>query len=248
MFIEPYFYWKGKCCKDFNLMIITERAEVINEIGVPYSQKISQSDSLGNIFYEVEDEDTEEFTLSLCLANDNNEALEWTEDIFTEIVNWLVSDNFEEFRSFDNLNYIYFLKVTKIQKKFTFDNTGWIDVTFKPFSNYAYKKYVVKEKVNGKKVVNVYNELPNIYEPLITLENFGTKDGTIRIDNFVIKNLDKNQVVYIDNYMSVVKNDKNENLLPFCNRKWIRLKPGENKILLYGNFNIEIICMFPKII
>lgn len=248
LFIEPYFFWRNKSCTDYNLSIIDTNTDVINDIGIPFTKNITKDDSSKMAIFNEEEGEAEEFTLSLCLTDKYHNPLTWTNEIFKEISKWLVTDSFEEFRAYDNPDYIYYLKVTKIQKRFTFYREGWIDVTFKPFSNYAYKRVIKKESVNGEKIINIYNESDKTYEPLIILTWFGAKNGIIQINDFMMQGIEEGTTVYIDNCLTNIKDSNNNNLLYTCNRMWVILEPGENQIFLSGTFDIEVICEFPEII
>lgn len=240
MFNSPYFYWKGKSCKDFFLMVLTEDTDILHDIGVPYKKALTKD---GNNYIEDEN-DTDEITLSLWLT-DGTIPLVWTRDTYKKVTNWLKSDEFEEFVSYDDLETTYYLKVTNIQKRFTHESLGCIDVTFKPVDNYGYEKVVINKKISGQQIIEIENPTDEVYEPYIVIKNFGVKDGIIRINNMVLTNIEKGEVVYIDNYMTNIKNQNNENKLMYSNREWIRLKPGYNQIFIEANCNIEIICNFP---
>lgn len=248
MFIEPYFKWKGKSCKDYFLSIVsTGSLNILNEIGVPYSSELSIEENYGYPQFTETAGDTEDIVLELCLEKDNV-ALVWTNEIFNEISKWLLSDNFERFVSYDNLDYHYYFKCVKIVKKFNFERKGVIEVTFKPLNHYAYKNIEFEKIVKGKDFINIYNESDDKYEPIIIIENHGIEKTINKINNFEITGLKKNEIATIDNYMLTVQNNDEENILYKCNRDWIILDKGENQLLVEGNCKITILCEFPKII
>ena len=45
--------------------------------------------------------------------------------------------------------------------------------------------------------------------------------------------------------MTTVVNTYGENKLPGCNREWVKLKPGENKLFVSGDCMITVYCEFP---
>lgn len=248
MFIEPYFYWKGKSCKDYFLSIVsTGSSDILNEIGVSYSSDLSIEENCGYIQFTEQTSETDDIVLELCLEKDNI-ALVWTNEIFNEISKWLLSDDFEKFVSYDNLDYHYYFKCTKIVKKFNFERKGVIEVTFKPLNHYAYKDIEFEKIVKGKEFINIYNESDDKYEPIIIIENHGTEKTINKINDFEITDLKENESVIIDNYMLTVQNSKNENVLYKCNRNWVVLNKGENQLLVEGNCKVIILCEFPKII
>lgn len=247
MFIEPYFKRKNKSCKDYFLSIVsTKSLDVLNEIGVPYTTELSIEDSVYPQFTE-KDSEPDDIVLELCLEKDNI-ALVWTDEIFNEIKSWLLSENFEQFVSYDNLDYHYYFKCTKIVKKFNFDRKGVIEVTFKPFNHYAYKNVEISKIIKGKSFVDIYNESEIEYEPIIIIENHGTEKTINKINNLEVIGLKEGETVTIDNYMLTVQNEDNENKLSNCNRDWVVLQRGENQLLVEGNCKITILCEFPKVI
>ena len=245
MFKRPYFIWKGESCKDYFILITTTENEIVNDFGIPYNKVLNKEE--GKFIYTEEEGESEEFTLNLTLAeNENGTAMVWTEDIYRRICKWLKSDEFERFISYDNLDYCYYLKVTKIQPCFTFgESVGWITVTFKPLSNYAYKIYRAEEIVRGTKQIIINNDTDEDYEPLFIIHNLGSENNTISVNDLEINGIQEDEVVYVDNYMTNVINTKNENRLSCCNRKWVTLKPGENRLFISGDCRITIYCEFP---
>lgn len=247
MFIEPYFKRKNKSCKDYFLSIVsTSSLDVLNEVGVPYTTELSIEDS-GYIQFTEKDSETDDIVLELCLEKDNI-ALVWTNEIFNEIKSWLFSDDFEQFVSYDNLDYHYYFKCTKIVKKFNFAKKGVIEVTFKPLNHYAYKSVEISKIVKGKEFIDIYNESGKEYEPIIIIENHGTEKTINKVNDFEITNLKEGETVKIDNYMLTVQNEDNENKLSDCNRNWVILESEENQLLIEGNCKVTILCEFPKVI
>lgn len=245
MFIEPNFIFRGKDCKEFNVQIVGVNEDVLNYKGKPYSRTINKESIANNIAYTQEPNDTEEFTLNLALLDKNDLPMTWTTEIYNRICDWLISDSFEQFISYDDLTLVHYVMVTEIKPKLNYRQLGWIEVTFKPLDNFRYKILERDELVFGSKVIEIFNESKNTLEPLITLENLGTKNNIIYINDFMISGLEENEVVYIDNYMTNVMNDEDENRLYLCNRQWIKLQPGINQILVKGDCNVNIYCEIP---
>ena len=243
MFNSPDFIWKGKKSKDFFIKILREDTDILHDLGIPYSKDLSHDEGV----WTEKESDAFEFTISLWMCKDSI-PIAWTSDRFKRVKDWLISDSFCEFQSYDNLDYSYRLKVTKIQKRLNHKGYGCIDVTFKSMSNYAYKKEVVKEMITKTQLIDIHHTTDEIYEPYIVITHLGTKDGIIRINDMIITDIEHNETIYIDNKMTSIVNDFNENRLMNCNRKWIELKPGDNQILIEGNCLLEIICKFPMVI
>ena len=123
-----------------------------------------------------------------------------------------------------------------------------ITTTFQPLNHYAYKKLCIDKLVDGKEYIEINNITKKDYEPKIIINNLGTENKTIRINNMLLKDIKNNENVTIDNYMCTIYGDMTGNLLSNSNRNWILLKPGLNKILVEGSMFINILCEFPVII
>ena len=94
-----------------------------------------------------------------------------------------------------------------------------------------------------------------MYKPIIEIKNLGDSSNVITIENesidkepFIVQGIKENEVVTIDNLLGTVYNEDKENLLVNCNRKWINLKNGKNKINVSGNLEINIKCQFPVMV
>ena len=133
---------------------------------------------------------------------------------------------------------------------------GYLEITFQPFSNYAYMKYNKKITVYDSNSFRINNPSASneVYKPIIKIKTFEDTPDTIIIENettgcepFIIQNLNPNEVITVDSLLGTVYNDKNENLLMNCNRKWLNLNRGENKINILGNAEIDIKCQFPVV-
>lgn len=247
MFISPYFIFNGENSEDKFLTIVSTDNEIINDIGIPFSKELSKEEGFDN--YTEEDSEVEDVVLNLCLER-NGIPLEWTPEIYRSIKDWLCTDDFEEFISFDNPEYVYYFKCTRIQKKFTFNNEGWIEVTFKPLNQYAYKRIKVEKNIKGKEIIDIYNECNFDYYPLISIESTCKENLEIKINDMTITDLNENETIRIDNYMTLVESTQCNSVkaLAKCNREWIKLKPGHNQLLVKGECNITVLCEFPCVI
>lgn len=245
MFLSPYFSFKGIDCRNFFIMITTTDKNDMIEVGIPYSSKLTME----NTFYYTEElEQPETISLNLTLVDENRMPLKWTNECFQDVKDWLISDDFEEFISYDNPEYVYYFKCIKLVKNFTYGGIGWVTATFQPLNHYAYKRIIIDKLINGKEYIEINNITNKNYEPKIIINNLGTENKTIRIGNLLLKGISTNENVIIDNYLCSIHGDINGNMLSNSNREWLSLKPGENKILVEGNLFINIVCEFPMII
>lgn len=246
MFKSQYFIWKGKQSKDKFLSILTTDNDVLNDFGVPYNKSLEKEDNLD--LYNEKNEEPEDVVLQLYLEK-NGTPLIWTYENYKEIRRWLISDDFEEFISYDNLDFVYYFKCIKIQKKFTYgEPMGCIEVTFKPLNQYAYRKVIIEKEIKGKGLINIYNSGDLDYEPLIVVESNCKRNQVVKINDFVINNLIEEETIKIDNKMYLVESDKRYYPISDCNRNWIKLKQGDNQLVIEGECTIIIYCNFPEII
>ena len=246
MFKSPYFMWKGESCKDYSIMITTTNNDIVNDFGLPYSKNLTKEE--GKLIFREQDTDADEFEVNLTLVDEEkNEGIVWTQDTYRRICRWLKSDGFEKFISYDDLDSVYYMKVTKIQPCFTYGKPiGWLKVTFKPLSNEAYRIVKVDEIVRGTKEIVIYNDSEKDYEPLLIITNLGSSKNVISVNNFSITDLKEDETVYVDNYMTTVVSTYDENKLQGCNREWVKLRPGENRLLVSGDCMITVYCEFPR--
>ena len=104
MFLSPYFSFKGIDCRNYFIMITTTDKDGIVEVGIPYKTNLTMENSF---HYTEEDETPEPIELNLTLVDENRVPLKWTNEYFQNIKDWLISDDFEEFISYDNPEYVY---------------------------------------------------------------------------------------------------------------------------------------------
>ena len=107
MFLSPYFSFKGIDCRNYFIMITTTDKDDIVEVGVPYKTNLTMENSF---HYTEEDETPDPIELNLTLVDENRVPLKWTNEYFQNIKDWLISDDFEEFVSYDNPEYVYYFK------------------------------------------------------------------------------------------------------------------------------------------
>ena len=255
MFISDKFIFNGIHSDEMSVALVTFDSEIFNKYGLEFNQEISLSKGGRDMSHFIEGNvDIKEIELNIALIDDEDSPLVWDDDTLIDVTNWLITDSFVEFISEDNIDLIYYFKTTKIVKNFTHDKKGYLQVTFQPFSNSAYKKFIKKYTFNnpGSFTVNNISYLREMYKPIIEIKNLGDKSNVISIENetlknepFVIQDLDNNELVKIDGLLGTVYNENNDNLLMKCNRKWLQLTRGKNKINVSGDVEICIKCQFP---
>lgn len=260
MFYSPNFSFDGIDNDMMDVVLVTTiNSDVLNTIGTTYIETIkSENTKADNPYYLLESKGTETLLLEFAYVNlKDNSPLVWDEDKIDEIVAWLYKDSFKPFVSYDNDEITYYLKATKIYKRFDSNMRGMIDVEFQPYTAYGYKYFEKKVVCEGEvetKILNESSTSSEFYEPIIEVK--ALEDGNIKIENLsieedkplVIEGMKKNDVIIIDNFTYTVQNDLGENKFLLVNRNWIRLKKRKNILKITGNCEVVIKCNYPKIV
>lgn len=245
-FLSENFYFNDISSRSMGIELVSFDSNTFNQVGMTYQESIDKQDSPSSTpFYISSDsKDTEEIVLNLMLVN-NDEAVVWDEMKIEEVYDWLITEDFVPFISEDNLDRVFYFKTSKIVKQFTNVGTGYLEVTFKPYSNYSY----IKSALEGDSKIAI-NNLSNVdynYKPVIELTGTGEvsiTNSTLKTEPFTITGLEGK--VIIDNLLRTVQTEDGKNLLPKCNRKWIHLGKGENILTVTGG-HAKVICEFPII-
>ncbi|HBH3652752.1 TPA: phage tail family protein [Clostridioides difficile] len=257
MFISEKFILNKRTSDSMGVILITEsNNDIFNDYGFMYSETIEKVKSYNDnpTFFKGE-KDTSEIVLKICLVDGNYIPRKWSDYDIEEICAWIKTDDFVEFISEDNVELIYYVKATKIAKKFTDNLEGYLEVTFQPFTNFAYKSdvktIIIKENIERKIIINNKSNVQDDYMPIVELINLGDESTINIIKNtsiegqFEIAGIEKNEKVTIDNLYCTVINSKNENRFEKCNRNWLRLKAGENELKIVGNCKLTIKSKYP---
>lgn len=251
MFIEHNFTFNGMYSRDLGVSIATfNDNDMFHDMGMEYSSDMEVENNLIEYspYYKENPSEPSDIELDLVLYNPlTMEAIPINDNI-DELMDWLITDDFVPFITDDNPDIIYYFKVIKLQKILTFNGTGYLHVTFKPYSKYVYKREEYKITVTNSSTLTIYNPSRQIYKPIIEITNLGNTSTINKINNMEIIGLNTNETVKIDNLTKLVMDENNINKFNSCNRKWIELNPREENVLtLSGNMNIKIICEFPII-
>ena len=237
IFYSNNFIFKNTNSKGVNIHLVYEDTDVLNKCGIPF-----------NINNE-----SNEITLSFCYS-DGEVPFEWTSDVIEWFLEWMITDDYEEFISEDNTSVVYFLKGVGYQKRFTSSMTGIIDITFEVLSPYAYKYYekVVSKEENTFEIYN-HSNFDNNYKPIIILSNIASDYITLTNETtgktpFYIENSTNSNSIYIDNLMGTITDENSNNKLMDSNRSWIELSKGLNVISVDGICDINIKAYYPVMV
>lgn len=252
MFIQPNFTFNNQYSRDLGVSIITFDSGVFNDVGIEYAEDVNVDQSLieYNPYYTSSISETKEIELNLVVYNPlTMEPIDFFDTDIESLYDWLITDNFSQFISDDDTDLIYYFKVIRIQKVLTFENKGYLRVTLKPFSKYAYKKREYEFNINGETTIDIFNLSRLEYFPIIEIINKGNISTINKINNMDISNVKTNEKIIIDNLTKIVQNENGENKFNTCNRRWIKFTPREiNTLILNGNMSVKIICEFPVVL
>jgi phage-related protein len=249
IFISPNFILNGISSKDMKVVIGTTDRGILNDIGIEYVRDVKEENiSIDYNPYYVEEFGTpKDIELSLFFYDEKKSRQLSLEEVDIEgIYNWLITDDFFPFISEDNPDLIYYFKTTQIQKVLTVKKEGFLRVTLKPFSNYAYKKVEIEEEVNGEARITINNPSNIDYYPMIKITNTGDEDTINSINGLIVTNVQYGERLVIDNLTKIVQNEDGKNRFNTCNRNWLKLnKKSDTTLVMNGKMKITIICEFP---
>ena len=261
MFYSPNFSFDGIDNDMMDVILVTTaNTDILNTIGTTYIETVkAENTRTDNPYYLLDSKGTTE-TLLLEFAYvdlKDNSPLPWDEEKIDEIVNWLYKESFKPFVSYDNDEITYYLKATKIYKKFNHEMKGMLEVEFQPYTAYGYKYFEKKiqcEDTIETKIINECTTSSEFYEPIIEVK--ALESGNIEIENLsikedealIIEGIEKDDKIIIDNFTYTVQNELGENKFLLVNRNWIRLRKGKNILKITGNCEVVIKCNYPKIL
>lgn len=249
MFISDKFIFDNVSCEEYNVRLVYFENNIINDMKIPFSLSLnSETINKTNPFYKEEYNIPSEITLNMAYVDKNGDLSVFTDEAFKRIKSWLITDYFAPFITEDYEDYVLYLKCTKIQDKLTFDNKGFLEVTFQPYTHYFYKKFNTTVLLSNEYSFDINNESDEICYPIITFENTGDLNNIVTINDLEISDVQNGEIITIDNQMLTVLNENKENKLHCCNRQWIKLLPGNNKINLTGNGKITFSIEFPIVL
>lgn len=232
-----------------DISLVTFDSEILINTGIPFSRSVNAADGYSqfNPLFNEEDVVPEDIVLNFMYAIDGVPQ-EWEEWKLLDVKKWIITEDFVPFKTFDNLNYTYYIKCKKIQNKMTPYGFGVLECIFAPFSHFAYQNVSFSRTITKSSNIVIDNPSMYSYKPIIKIKNLGNTSTVNKIGDFEISGLSTNEIVIVDNLMLLVTNLNNISKFTNCNRGWVELLPGENNLQLNGNCQIEILCEFPMIL
>lgn len=255
MFISDKFYFDGIHSDEKCVCIASMDSDILNKYGLSYNQDVFMHKfTTHNSYFTNQEENIDNVTFQIFLVDENQNPIAWEFNKLQDIVGWLITDDFKAFISEDNLELVYYFKTVGIEKIFDSSSRGYLEVTFKPFSNFSYRQFNRSFIVDGEKVLsfNNYSNVEFEYYPITEIINSGDENTVFRICNmafgdtsFEISGMKNGEHVVIDHLLGTVINSKNENLIHLCNRKWIKMHGCNNSFRFEGDGNIRFKAQFP---
>ncbi|MBU3186660.1 phage tail family protein [Clostridium estertheticum] len=211
-------------------------------------------------FYKI-DRQTFTFPLTITKIDSNGELINLDRNTRSELVRWLVKDSYREFRSPDYPNQIFYVIFTEGKSYISGGNQGYLTLTGRLNSAYSYQEKVVTAKDYSNKVFSIMymNNLSNVidnYKPELefTLVGLAT-DITIKNlrnnKSLIFTGLTPGETIYVNNGTAQIKSSLGITRLDKCNREWMSLDYGENKIQIttnLGGCKISFTTQFPMAI
>lgn len=268
MFYSENFSFDGIDNEEMDIALVTTtNTDILNQLGTIYIENIkAENTRTDSPYYLFGTKDIEPITLEFAYVDLKTQVpLVWDEEVLDEVIDWLVTDDFKPFISQDNEELIYYLKATKVFKKFNNEMKGMLEIEFQPYTAYAYKNYTYELNCEGSLEYDIKNESTikdKYYAPVIEITK--TIDpGDIKIENLsipedkalIVEHMAVGEKRIIDNYNYTIFDSEGKNMFFASNRQWLRLvrknknnKQGINKLKITGNCKITIKCNYPKII
>lgn len=255
MFLSDKFYFNGVHSDDMGVALVTFDSNMFNTYGIDYKEEVVLGKNYGDMSHFTSGSSSiEEKTLNIALIDRHDNPLVWSDETIMEISDWLITDGFAEFISEDNVDLVYYFKATSIVKNFTPNRQGYLQITVQPFSNLAYKKFQRKFIVDSESNIEIDNlsNLREPYKPILEIKNLEDnlniitiQNETLKDESFMMRDIEHNEVITIDSLMGTVYNEFNQSRLMNCNRKWVKLNKGINRLKITGSVEITFKCLFP---
>ena len=228
MFISDKFMFNDVSCDEYNVRLVYFENNIVNDMKIPFSISVD-SDSKDSIYpvYKEEVNVPDQVVLNLAYVDKTGNLATFSSEIFKRIKAWLITDYFAPFITEDYPDYVIYLKCVKIQDRLTFENQGFLEITFQPYTHYFYKQFETDVLLEGDNTLTIDNISQEICYPIIIAETTDDISNIIKINDMNLK-LQVNEPISIDNKMLTVVSANGEKKLTCCNRKWIKLLPGSN--------------------
>ena len=259
MFSSMNFIFDKVSSEDMGIVLVhTESGMLESNFGI--NQTIVEDKIVGKdvpYFYKI-DRQTYTIPITLTKVDSNGQSMKLDADSRAEIVRWLVKDTYREFRSEDYPDQVFYIIFTEGKSYIGGAEQGYLTLTARLNSPYSYQEKVITYKNYSNSTSNIMymNNLSNIianYKPEIEFTLIGNATD-ITITNMknnktlTFTGLSIGETIYINNQTGKIKSSLNIPRLDKCNRGWLSLDYGENKIQVttnLGGCKISFTTQFP---
>lgn len=266
--ISEYFIFNNVKSSDMEQFIVKTGS---GGVKVPFfgGQTVQEETVPGRItpYHFGTTKDPLEFTLEISPLDK-----EWTPKRKSQLAQWLIHDNYKPFQTADDLGKVYYVIATKAPEFELYGNKGFVEITFRTNSAYAWTKNFIEDynlsepdsEVDNTSVITI-NNLSNIGAPFypklyveLTGEDLGGEENRWKSRDLKFKNLSNGgnemcfkglelkEGLFIDCENEIVESGK-EMSKPFTKftGQWLELVYGENRIEVTGKCTLRTEMQFP---
>ena len=246
------FTFDGINAEDLGYYIVSLDSKNSSVLGTNRTIKEEDTNGFAKSFQGVKYNDFA-FEITITKAN-KNKALPITEEDIFFLNNWLMKpEDYRIFISHQNRDILYYALFTEMSDVRFAKRTGYITLKMRlssgcSYSTVAHHNYHVTDSYTTE-IYNKSNVEDYVYPDINFITKFHPKKGNIKIINetlgesmeftdlptqceFMCYNEGLRQVVSLTN--------KNLNVQPLFNKKWLRLAYGRNVIRIEGQCHIDI--------
>ena len=208
-------------------------------------------------FYKT-DRQTYTFPLIITTINSEGELLKLDRQTRSKLVKWLVKDTYREFKSPDYPDQVFYVIFTEGKSYITGAEQGYLTLTGRLNSPYSYQEKVVTTKnyptsITNTMYMNNFSNIIDNYKPELEFTLVGSAtDITIKNltngKSLTFTGLTPGETIYVNNQTGKIISSLGITRLDKCNRNWMSLNYGENKIEITtnsGGCKISFTTQFP---
>jgi phage-related protein len=245
MFQELDFEYDGIKGSDKGLSLVKINSDNIFSFGTNQSIIEEKIKTIDEPFFHGISRDPITFPLTFAILDNE---LRWDFEKRGEIVQWLFQSDYKPFISADNPSICYYIMAVGENERW--DNgiqQGYVTISFRMMTPYAYtiksEEYYEISQTENINLINRSNIKDYKYYPVIefTLTG-GATDITFKNLNdggreLTFTGLNTGETIYIDNKRGEIISSTGSPRLSKCNRKWLNLVYGVNRIQVTVNNN-----------
>lgn len=246
------FTFDGINAEDLGYYIVSLDSKNSSVLGTNRTIKEEETNNFAKSFQGVKYND---FTFEITITKANkNKALPITEEDIFFLNNWLMKpEDYRIFISHQNRDILYYALFTEMSDVRFAQRTGYITLKMRlssgcSYSTVAHHNYHVTDSYTTE-IYNKSNVEDYVYPDINFITKFHPKKGNIKIINetlgesmeFTDLPTECEFMCYNEGLRQVVSlTEKNLNVQPLFNKKWLRLAYGRNVIRIEGACHMDI--------